>query len=207
MLTELVDIPAGVFRMGSTSFYPEEAPIHSVAVQPFAMESHPVTNAQYAAFVAATGYVTVAEQQLDPARYGDAQPGALVFTPTSGPVDLQDWRQWWRWVPGANWRHPLGPRSSVEDKLDHPVVQVAYPTRRRTRGGRGGGCPPKPNGSTPLGPGPRPPIRGARRRSPAGPLMANTWQERSRTAMPVLWAGPGLRRSAPLPPTPGACST
>jgi sulfatase modifying factor 1 len=54
-------------------------------------------------------------------------PGSLVFRPTSGPVDLRDWRQWWDWVPGANWRHPFGPDSGIEDRLDHPVVQVAYP--------------------------------------------------------------------------------
>ncbi|GFG72596.1 formylglycine-generating enzyme family protein [Mycolicibacter senuensis] len=125
MLTELVDIPAGVFRMGSTSFYPEEAPIHTVAVSAFAIERHPVTNAQFAEFIAATGYVTVAEQEPDPVYA--AEPGALVFTPTAGPVDLRDWRQWWRWVPGACWRHPLGPHSTVEVKPDHPVVQVAYP--------------------------------------------------------------------------------
>lgn len=112
--------------MGSTSFYPEEAPIHTVAVQPFALERHPVTNAQYAAFVAATGHVTLAEQDLDPALY-TAAPGALVFSPSDGPVDLRDWRQWWSWIPGASWRHPLGPGSGIADKPDHPVVQVAYP--------------------------------------------------------------------------------
>ena len=54
-------------------------------------------------------------------------PGALVFRPTSGPVDLRDWRQWWDWAPGANWRQPFGPDSAIDDRLDHPVVQVAYP--------------------------------------------------------------------------------
>ena len=97
MLTELVDLPGGSFRMGSTSFYPEEAPIHTVTVGPFAIERHPVTNAQFAEFVSATGYVTVAEQPVDPALYpgadpGDLVPGAMVFRPTPGPVDLRDWR-------------------------------------------------------------------------------------------------------------------
>jgi formylglycine-generating enzyme required for sulfatase activity len=132
VLTELVDLPGGSFRMGSTSFYPEEAPIHTVTVGAFAVERHPVTNAQFAEFVAATGYVTVAEQPIDPAVYpgadaGDLCPGAMVFRPTAGPVDLRDWRQWWDWVPGANWRHPFGPDSDIADRGDHPVVQVAYP--------------------------------------------------------------------------------
>jgi formylglycine-generating enzyme required for sulfatase activity len=118
--------------MGSTSFYPEEAPIHTVTVAAFAVERHPVTNAQFAEFVDATGYVTVAEQPMDPALYpgadpNDLCPGAMVFRPTRGPVDLRDWRQWWVWVPGASWRHPFGPDSDLSGRPDHPVVQVAYP--------------------------------------------------------------------------------
>lgn len=131
VLSELVDLPGGSFRMGSTSFYPEEAPIHTVAVAPFAVELHPVTNAQFAEFVAATGYVTVAEQPIDPAQFpgvrAGAAAGSMVFRPTPGPVDLRDWRQWWEWVPGADWRHPHGPGSDIADRADHPVVQVAYP--------------------------------------------------------------------------------
>jgi len=135
VLTELVDLPGGSFRMGSTSFYPEEAPIHTVTVGSFAVERHPVTNAQFAEFVETTGYVTVAEQPIDPALYPGADPddlcpGAMVFRPTAGPVDLRDWRLWWDWAPGANWRHPFGPDSpdsTGADRADHPVVQVAYP--------------------------------------------------------------------------------
>src|SRR6202453_3981011 len=100
MPTELVELPSGSFRMGSTSFYPAQAPIPTVAVNAFAVERHPVTNAQFAEFVSATGYVTVAEQAIDPALYPGADPnelkaGAQVFRPTPGPVDLRDWRQWW----------------------------------------------------------------------------------------------------------------
>ena len=131
MLAELVELPGGSFRMGSTT-YPEEAPEHTATVAPFAIERHPVTNAQFAAFVDATGYLTVAERPLDPALYpgvapADLLPGALVFRPTAAPVDLTDWRQWWDWAPGANWRAPFGAGSDIAGKQDHPVVQVAYP--------------------------------------------------------------------------------
>jgi formylglycine-generating enzyme required for sulfatase activity len=131
VLTDLIDLPGGAFQMGSTSFYPEEAPIHPVTVGPFAIERHPVTNAAFAEFVAATGYVTVAERPMDPALYPgvaeeDLLPGALVFRPTAGPVNLSDWRQWWDWAPGANWRSPYGVGSDIAGREDHPVVQVAY---------------------------------------------------------------------------------
>jgi formylglycine-generating enzyme required for sulfatase activity len=133
MLTELIELPGGSFRMGSTQFYPEEVPVHTATVTAFAVEVHPVTNAQFADFVADTGYCTVAEQSPDPALYpgaapADLVPGALVFRPTGGPVDLRDWRQWWEWRPGASWRLPFGAGGAAwQDLSDHPVVQVAYP--------------------------------------------------------------------------------
>ena len=134
MLTELVTLEGGRYRMGSTQFYPEEAPVHTVAVAPFAIERHPVTTGQFAEFVSATGYLTVAERAPDPALYpgaapADLVPGALVFRPTRGPVDLRDWRHWWHWVPGANWRQPHGADDRIDalaDRADHPVVQVSY---------------------------------------------------------------------------------
>ncbi|MFF2623110.1 formylglycine-generating enzyme family protein [Oerskovia jenensis] len=127
----LVALRGGSFRMGSTEFYADEGPVHEATVAPFEIEQHPVTNAQFAAFVADTGYVTVAERPLDPSDYPgvapeDLQPGALVFTPTAGPVNLSDWRQWWRWQPGARWSAPHGPGSSIEGREDHPVVQVSF---------------------------------------------------------------------------------
>lgn len=117
--------------MGSDDFEPEEAPAHPVRIDGLWVDVHPVTNAAYAAFVAETGYVTVAERPLDPADYPGAPienlvPGSLVFTPTEGPVDLRHLSQWWRWVPGASWRHPEGPGSSIDSRHDHPVVHVAH---------------------------------------------------------------------------------
>jgi sulfatase modifying factor 1 len=123
-------IPGGTFRMGSDHHYREEAPAHRVGVDGFWIDPHPVTNAAFTAFVEATGYVTVAERQLDPAQFPGAPaenlvPGSLVFTRTRGPVDLRHINQWWRWTPGASWRTPSGPGSSIAGREDHPVVHVA----------------------------------------------------------------------------------
>ena len=90
-----------------------------------------MTNELFVRFVDATDYVTVAERPLDPADFPGAPPenlapGSMVFTPTRGPVDLRHLSQWWTWKPGASWRHPLGPRSTLDRLLDHPVVHVAH---------------------------------------------------------------------------------
>lgn len=116
--------------MGSDDHYPEEAPQHHRPIAGFAIEKHPVTNAQFADFVEATGYVTVAERDLDPADFpgaaaADLVPGSLVFTPTPGPVDLADWKAWWRWVPGAYWQAPGGPGSDLDGRDEHPVVHIS----------------------------------------------------------------------------------
>jgi sulfatase modifying factor 1 len=183
MLTELVALPGGSFRMGSTQFYPEEAPVHSATVAAFAVERHPVTNAQFAEFVADTGYVTVAEQTPDPALYPgaapqDLVPGSLVFRPTSGPVDLRDWRQWWDWVPGANWRHPFGPDSGIEDRLDHPVVQVAYPDAAAYAHWAGRRLPSEAEWEYAARGGATTTYAWSDDVAPGGQLMANTWQGR-----------------------------
>jgi sulfatase modifying factor 1 len=117
--------------MGSDAHYPEEGPAHRVRVDGFGIDRFEVTNADYAAFIDATGYVTVAERPLVPEDYPDAPaenlvPGSLVFTPTTGPVDLRHLSQWWTWTPGASWRHPEGPNSTIDDRSDHPVVHVAH---------------------------------------------------------------------------------
>ena len=127
----MVWVPGGEFLMGSEEFEPEEAPAHRVRVDGFWIDSCAVTNRDYQCFVAETGYVTVAERPLDPSDFPGAPaenlvPGSLVFTPTPGPVDLRHISQWWTWTPGACWRHPEGPASSISDRLDHPVVQIAF---------------------------------------------------------------------------------
>jgi formylglycine-generating enzyme len=124
-------VPGGAFLMGSDRHYLDERPAHRVAVTGFWIEETTVTNADFAAFVAATGYVTVAERPIDPADYPGADarllvPGSLVFRMTDGPVDLTDYRNWWAWTPGACWRRPEGPGSSTAGREDHPVVQVAF---------------------------------------------------------------------------------
>jgi formylglycine-generating enzyme required for sulfatase activity len=130
-LREMVRIDEGAFAMGSEDYYPEERPVRRVAVDGFWIDRYQVTNAEFARFVEETGLVTEAEQAPDPALYPGAPPenlvpGSLVFTPTAGPVDLRDYSQWWRWVPGADWRHPTGPDSSSEGLEDHPVVHVNH---------------------------------------------------------------------------------
>ena len=128
---DMILIPGGTFRMGSDRHYPEEAPVHDVAVTPFWIDRSPVTNRDYRRFVAATGYVTIAEIAPDPKDYPGAlphmlRPGSLVFTPPRQPVDLNDWSQWWKFEFGANWRRPRGRGQPNQGLDDHPVVHVAF---------------------------------------------------------------------------------
>jgi formylglycine-generating enzyme required for sulfatase activity len=130
-LAAMRHVPGGTFLMGSDHHYRDERPAHKVTVSGFWIDETTVTNADFAAFVAATGYVTVAERPIDPADYPGADPkmlapGALVFRMTDGPVNLTDYRNWWAWTPGACWRHPEGPGSGIAGREDHPVVQVAF---------------------------------------------------------------------------------
>jgi formylglycine-generating enzyme required for sulfatase activity len=178
----MVWVPGGEFMMGSDDFYPEERPVHPVSVDGFWMDEHPVTVAEFRRFVKATGYVTWAEVSPDPADYPGADqellvPGSLVFSMTSGPVDLDDVRNWWAWVPGAQWRHPEGPQSTLHGRERHPVTHVAYrdaaayaawagkevPTEaeweRAARGGLGGKV-----------------FVWGDEFAPRGRMMANTWQ-------------------------------
>src|ERR1700761_8723105 len=127
---EMIEIPAGRFRMGSDRFYPEEGPVREVEIDAFAIDQGPVTVAQFARFAADTAYVTVAERPPDPADYPEADPsllvaGSAVFHPTAGPVPLWDPGQWWAYVPGADWRHPWGPESGNDGRPDHPGTHIA----------------------------------------------------------------------------------
>jgi formylglycine-generating enzyme required for sulfatase activity len=138
----MVWIPGGEFTMGTDSNigWVDEKPAHRVRVDGFWMDETEVTNAQFRQFVEASKYVTTAEKPPDldeimkqsppgtpPPPKEKLVPGALVFQPTKGPVkNFQDYSQWWHWTPGADWRHPEGPGSSIEGKDQHPVVHVSW---------------------------------------------------------------------------------
>lgn len=137
----MVWIPGGTFSMGDAGPFalPHERPVHRVRVSGFYMDVDAVTNAEFAGFVEATGYQTLAERTpsleeimrglpagTPPPPKESLVPGSLVFTPKPGAVDLRDVSQWWAWVPGADWRHPRGPGSNVAGKERHPVVHVAW---------------------------------------------------------------------------------
>jgi formylglycine-generating enzyme len=137
----MVLIPGGVFDMGGDNNQADadELPKHQVQVSPFYMDVTEVTNAQFKKFVDATGYITTAEKKPDWEELkktvppGTPQPpdsvmvaASLVFRSSNGPVELNDYNQWWSWVKGANWKHPEGPNSSIKGKENYPVVQVSW---------------------------------------------------------------------------------
>jgi formylglycine-generating enzyme required for sulfatase activity len=137
----MVWIPGGEFSMGSDlageshcslpGVTRDAQPVHRVRVDGFWMDRTEVTNAQFAAFVQATGYRTIAETAPTKEEFPDAPlanlvAGSLVFTPTPGPVALDNWLQWWRYQRGASWRHPEGPGSDLVGKDQHPVVHIAH---------------------------------------------------------------------------------
>ncbi|MCI0704190.1 MAG: formylglycine-generating enzyme family protein [Planctomycetia bacterium] len=131
---EMVLIPGGTFWMGRDKGPEDESPAHEVTVSPFYMDVTEITVGQFAAFVKATGYMTVAERDPDPRKYPDAHParlkaGSAVFEPVDAPLHgpwVTVYPPWWRYVPGANWRHPEGPKSSVKGKKNYPAVQIAW---------------------------------------------------------------------------------
>lgn len=168
--------------MGADDFYPDERPMHERTIEPFEMQSTPTTNAQFAEFVADTGYMTVAERVLSEAAFPllsiEARaPGSLVFRPTEGPVDLQDWRQWWSWTPGAQWRHPSGPGSTIVGLENHPVVQVALEDAVAYCGWADARLPTESEHEYAAGGGNRPdPYAWGTEREPEGQVLANTWR-------------------------------
>ena len=127
----MVVIPSGVFILGSDSFCPEESPVRSVQIKSFRIDACPVTNADFARFVSQTGYVTVSEKPPDPVLYPNLPPDqqnpeSAVFIPPPPTVDRNQPMSWWALIEGADWRHPQGPDSSIADRMDHPVVHLAY---------------------------------------------------------------------------------
>jgi sulfatase modifying factor 1 len=138
----MVWIPGGEFSMGSEDPTTDTVcgghepmrdarPIHRVYVDGFWMDKAEVTNGQWEKFVKATGYITIAERTPTKEEFPTAPPenlvaGSTVFTPTPGPVPLNDMFQWWRYQHGANWRHPEGPDTDLKGKEQYPVVQIAY---------------------------------------------------------------------------------
>jgi formylglycine-generating enzyme required for sulfatase activity len=183
-LGALREVPAGEFLMGSDQHYPEERPAATVAVAAFALEAHPVTNAEFRRFVTDTGHVTVAESPLSTADFPDADddqllPGSLVFTPPPGPVPLDDWQRWWRWVPGADWRHPQGPGSTLHGLERDPVVHVGWEDAVAYAGWAGRTLPTEAQWEYAARGGAAPTVYAwGDEARPRGRTMANTWEGR-----------------------------
>lgn len=198
-------IPPGEFTMGSTdpAAPANERPAHRVRLAGFWIDEHEVTNAQFRAFVEATGYVTVAERPVDweelrkqlppgtPRPPDEAlRPGSLVFVPppgAAGPAPLDRYDLWWRWTPGANWRCPEGPGSTIEGRDDHPVVHVAWEDAAAYATWAGKRC------CWPAGP------RGAQRRAPR-PSSRASKRRGSATRSPRGEMAPPGRTSSTLSP-------
>jgi len=128
--TSMALIPGGSYRIGAGAQLPEEQPGRVLRISPFCLDRSEVSNDRFEAFVAATGYVTVAERPLSRDQFPDLKaseraPGSLVFQPVPGSGPIEE-LSWWHWVPGADWRHPEGPGSDLAGRGQHPVVQVAY---------------------------------------------------------------------------------
>lgn len=175
-------IAGGRFFMGSEAFYADEGPVHEVEVGSFCIDVHLVTNEQFTRFVDDTGYLTTAERELSPTEFptltaAERAPGSLVFAPTDGPVPLNDWRQWWDWRLGADWRHPLGASSSIRSAMNHPVIQVSFDDATRYAQWAGKRLATEQEWEfAALGGAQATRYAWGDEPRPAGVLMANTWQ-------------------------------